>query len=309
VVSDITCTGASTGTVDLATGFAEVLLAPGEDGVCTYTNTRTASITITKEVVPTGAAGPQGGFGFDTVGDGLADRFLNDGGSFILADLLPGTYTVDELVPEGWAVDIDCTSTGERVDTDLNSGTVAITVAAGESVSCTYTNTKLGQISVRKDSQPNAAQDVQFTASYNRVAPVSFVVDDDGNIVDDPDNGLLADLAAADGLRPGIYTITELVPDGWALDDVVCTGAVTSTVQVDGNSVVIDLKNAESIDCVFTNVESAGPLPPTVSPDGSLPSAGGGGLLSFWPIAELLVGLGLIAIVWAKLRPHPTTRT
>ncbi|MBI4935556.1 MAG: hypothetical protein HY828_16875 [Actinobacteria bacterium] len=309
VVSDITCTGASIGTVDLATGYAEVLLGPGEAAVCTYTNTRTATITITKDVLPDGFAGPQGGFGFDSVGDGLADRFLNDGGSFVLADLLPGTYTVDELVPEGWAVDIDCTSTGERVDADTNSGTVAITVAAGDAVSCTYTNTRLGQITVRKDSQPNAAQDVSFTMSYNRVAPVPFVIDDDGNIVDDPDNGLVAERAAADGLRPGTYTFTELVPDGWAVDDVVCTGAVTSTVQVDGDTVVITLNNAETIDCVFTNIAVEPPLPPTVSPDGSLPSAGGGGLLSFWPIAELLVGIGLIAIVWARLRDRPDART
>ena len=103
-VTDIVCTGASTGTVDLATGFAEVLLAAGQDAVCTYTNTRTASITVTKEVLPASVTGPQGGFGFDTVGDGLADRFLNDGESFTLTDLLPGTYTIDELVPDGWAV-------------------------------------------------------------------------------------------------------------------------------------------------------------------------------------------------------------
>ena len=309
VVSDIACTGASTGTVDIASGFVEVLLGAGEDGVCTYTNTRTARITVTKDVVPDTITGPQDGFGFDTVGDGLADRFLNDGESFTLADLLPGTYTIDELVPEGWAVDVECSSTGDRVDADLNSGTAAITVAAGDAVSCTYTNTKLGQISVRKDSIPDSAQDVQFTTSYNRTTRVPFVVDDDGDSEDDPDNGLIADLASADGLHPGIYTITEIVPEGWAVNDVACTGAVNSTVEVTDNTITIDLRDAEIIDCVVSNVAVEPPLPPTVSPDGSLPSAGGGGLLSFWPIAELLVGVGLIAMVWAKLRHPAHTRT
>jgi hypothetical protein len=302
VVSDVTCTGGSTGTVDLVSGFAEVLLGPGEDGVCTYTNTRTASITVTTDVVPDTVAGPPDGLGFDTEGDGLADRFVNDGESFTLEDLSPGTYSVDELVPAGWVADIECSSTGNRVDADLNSGTATITVIAGEAVSCTYTNTKLGQISVRKDSSPDDAQDVQFTASFNRTAPVAFVMDDDGDSVDDPDNGLVADLASADGLRPGLYTITEMVPEGWALSDTMCSGAVNSSVEIDGNTVAIDLRDAEAVDCVFSIVQGESSLSGSTEYDGSLPSAGGGGLLSFWPIAELLVGIGLIAIVWARLR-------
>lgn len=59
--------------------------------------------------------------------------------------------------------------------------------------------------------------------------------------------------ASATGLRPGRFSVTEVVPTGWALQDVVCVGgAVNATPIADG--VTITLLSGESITCIFNNL-------------------------------------------------------
>ena len=55
-----------------------------------------------------------------------------------------------------------------------------INVAAGEVITCTFTNNKRGSITVVKDATPDDAQDFAFTAGGG-LSPTSFSLDDDAN--------------------------------------------------------------------------------------------------------------------------------
>ena len=55
-----------------------------------------------------------------------------------------------------------------------------IDVAAGETVTCTFTNHKRGQIVVVKDADPDDPQDFAFTAGGG-LSPTSFSLDDDAD--------------------------------------------------------------------------------------------------------------------------------
>jgi hypothetical protein len=323
-VADIDCTG---GLTEPGAGHASIVvnLGAGNDATCSFSDVALASIEVTKRVLPEGVAVPQGGFGFDVTGNGQPDGFLTDGQTTGRADLPPGTYTIDELVPAGWVVDIACSGSA-AIDTDELAGSAEITVMAGQSASCTWTNTKLGEITIIKDSRPNDPQDIAFTAAYDRVAPIPFALDDDGDPVDDVENGLLPDRATAEDLRPGLYTITENVPAGWTLELVSCTGAELSTVDASLPTLIIRLAAAESITCTFANDRQIPPTssstvptttsapttttqpPPTIDStttiaggSGVLPPTGGAG--NVVGVAAALAIAGLASAALARRRP------
>ena len=68
-----------------------------------------------------------------------------------MSDVQPGQFTSTETVPAGWNLTkIECddnNSTG-----DLNSATATFNVEAGETVTCTFTNTEEGTLKIVKKS-------------------------------------------------------------------------------------------------------------------------------------------------------------
>ena len=83
-----------------------------------------------------------------------------------------------------------------------------INVGPGETVTCTFTNHKRGQIVVVKDAQPNDAQDFSFTAGGG-LSPTSFSLDDDAD-------GTLSNTRTFSDVAPGSgYSLSETVPSGW----------------------------------------------------------------------------------------------
>jgi hypothetical protein len=73
----------------------------------------------------------------------------------VLTDIPPGSgYSVQETVPVGWEVIAE--------GCDHGNTTGGISIASGELVTCTFTNLKRGRLVVRKDAQPNDAQDFDF---------------------------------------------------------------------------------------------------------------------------------------------------
>ena len=70
--------------------------------------------------------------------------------------------------------------TRRRATCDDGSPVSNIDVSAGETVTCTFTNRKRGQIVVVKDAQPNDPQDFAFTAGGG-LSPSSFSLDDDSD--------------------------------------------------------------------------------------------------------------------------------
>ena len=87
--------------------------------------------------------------------------------------MTPGSgYSLAETVPSGWD------QTGATCDD--GSPIANISISAGETVTCTFTNRKRGQIVVVKDAQPNDPQDFAFTAGGG-LSPASFQLDDDAD--------------------------------------------------------------------------------------------------------------------------------
>jgi hypothetical protein len=178
---------------------------------CTLTNTQRGSITIIKDAVPDD---PQP-FGYTTTGTGLSPFTLVDNGDPTTArrtftNLVPGAYSVTETLPvTGWDLTgLRCTSTNgsSTLGTTLATGLATIGLGAGDSVTCTYTNTKRGHVTVRKTENgavPTTAYTFRLTGGPDSV---SITRTTDGINLGNLDFGLL---------KPGTYTLCELaVPAG-----------------------------------------------------------------------------------------------
>ena len=125
----------------------------------------------------------------------------------------------------------------------LATGVASIDLQPGETVTCTYTNTKRGSITVVKDAQPDAAQDFTFSGTLG-----DFSLDDDAD----------ATLPASrlfSALLPGSFTIAEGANAAWALTNIVCLGDTGSgsSQNLAGRSVTIGLDPGENVTCTFTN--------------------------------------------------------
>ena len=209
-------------TGSLANRQATFNVEAGETVTCTFTNTKRGQIVVQKQTNPDGD--PQS-FSFNASYD--ADGFaLSDGQSNDSGDLDPGTYSVSENVPQGWDLD--------SATCDDGSNPSSIGLAAGETVTCVFTNEKDAHIVVQKQTEPNADPQVfAFSASY------------------DQDGYSLADGQSNDSgdLDPGSYSVSENVPSGWDLSSVVCSDQSPASA--------ISLQAGETVTCVFTNTKRA----------------------------------------------------
>jgi hypothetical protein len=275
-LSNIVCTGATASTVLIGGDAAfnagdtavSVDLAPGEDVVCTFTNTEQGSITIIKDTVPNSGQD----FSYTATGAGVANFDLDDDGtdanplsnSRAFTGLAPGIRTFNEIPMAGWDLsNLVCNgatastiSIGDDADFDAGDTAVTIDLAPGEDVTCTFINTEQGSITIIKDVVPNGGQDFGFTATGTGVA--NFDLDDDGT-----DANPLSNDRPFTGLNPGLRTFAEVPVAGWTLSNIVCTGATASTVSIGGDEVfnagetaiVVDLAPGEHVVCTFTNTE------------------------------------------------------
>ncbi|MDY6876711.1 MAG: GEVED domain-containing protein [Chloroflexota bacterium] len=223
----VVCTG---GDSDPLSNGVTIHLDPGETIICTFTNVQRGSITIVKETKP------DGGTGFDFTGD-LGIFGLDDGDSQVFSNLLPDDYDVTEVVPDGWDMDgVVCT--GGESDPITNG--VRVHLDPGAAIVCTFSNFQPGSITIVKDTDPAGGTGFDFTGDLG-----SFGLDD-------------GDSQVFSNLLPDDYEVTEIVPDGWDLDDVVCTGGGSTPIN---NGVRIHLDPGETIVCTFINVQ-IGPIPP-----------------------------------------------
>ena len=104
-------------------------------------------------------------------------------------------------MPGGWE------QTGATCDD--GSSPSSIDVAAGETVTCTFSNRKYGQIVVVKDATPNDPQDFTFTAGGG-LSPASFELDDDSDAT-------LSNTHTFNDITPGSgYSVAESLPTGWS---------------------------------------------------------------------------------------------
>jgi plastocyanin len=246
-LTDITCAGGGPNTTDTGR-TATIGLDPGENVTCTFTNTQEGTITVVKDAVNDA---PQD-FSFTTTGgltpptfslDDDADGTLSD--TQVFGDLLPGEFTVSEAAdPPGWQL-TDITCAGGGSDTTETARTATIGLDPGENVTCTFTNTEEGSITIVKDAQPNDPQDFSFTTTGG-LTPPTFDLDDDAD-------GTLSNTRAFNDLLPGAFTVTEGAdPSGWSLTNLQCTGGGADTTTA-GHTATIGLAPGEAVTCTFTN--------------------------------------------------------
>jgi hypothetical protein len=212
------------------------VLAAGATVTCTFTNTRDATVTITKDAVPNDAQD----FAFSTSGDGPApwsafsldddaDGTLLNSRTFTFPAAQHGAKTVTEGAVAGW----DLTGlTCSEGSTNLGTRTASFTVDPGDAITCTFTNTKRGTIRVVKATNPAGAGGFIFTGD------AAGTIGDGQSIV-------------VGNLVPGTYTSTEAVMTGWDLTGIVCgTGGSGDTAT---RTATFNLPAGGDITCTFTN--------------------------------------------------------
>lgn len=175
-----------------------------------------------------------------TLSSGQMDR------SFLLR---PGTYTVEELVEPGWAVNlVVCTLLdGSIVEQDTAGRSLTVTVVNDKDsmIDCRFYNqpTQTGRIVVDKVTSPASGPSFDFDASWLTGAQDFSVADTDTPVGYD--------------LPIGTYSIDELSAFLWSLTEVSCTdqaGAPRGTISSTGAS-GLEIVDDRVITCVFTNTQ------------------------------------------------------
>ncbi|MDM8522467.1 SBBP repeat-containing protein [Desulfococcaceae bacterium HSG8] len=205
-------------------------LGAGETVTCIFTNIQQrGTIIVEKQTDPDGAPDS-----FTFSGD--ADGSITDDASLVSSNLLPGTYTSQEIVPAGWNLtSIRCYDPTGDSSGDVNTKTATFKVEAGETVRCVFTNTqKRGTIIVEKQTDPDGAPD-----SFTFGDDASGTISDGGQIV-------------VSDLLPGSYTSQETVPAGWELTSIVCDDG-NSTVSLADFRANFQVEAGETVKCTFHN--------------------------------------------------------
>jgi len=201
-----------------------------------------------------------------------------------------GPHTVSETAGTGTNLANYATTIGG--DCAANG---SITLAPGDTKSCTITNERLGTIVINKVAVPTSPQDFNFNCTL--LGP--FTLDDDGgngNPLDDTKTFL--------GVAPGNYDCAESQVSGWLIqiscndpDGGTTTSSPTAHIDVDGG---------ETVECTFTNTfvpgesQAVGGIMGLIdAPDGTPPATGAASGDS--QRAGLLGLLALAAVVFAGL--------
>ncbi len=219
-----------------------ISLQAGETVTCTFTNTKMGNIIINKVTDP---AGSTQSFSFDGTGTGYNDFSLTDTATPNNQQVIPGAYSISEGAVAGW--------TQTSAVCDMDETIESLDVGAGETVTCTFTNTQQqGHIIVNKVTNP--AADPQ---SFNFVAGGTGYT-----------NFSLTDVAAPNDqtLNAGAYSISETLPTGWTQTSATCVSSMQDIESIGS----LELDAGETITCTFTNTKSGNIIVDKVtSPSGS----------------------------------------
>ncbi|HLW54852.1 MAG TPA: hypothetical protein VKW06_18600 [Candidatus Angelobacter sp.] len=209
-----------TSTFSNLTGTTATINLAGTSGAsvtCTFTNNGAGHIIVQKHTNPAGSAQS---FTYTTTGTGYTGFSLTDGGSNTdggtppTGGLAPGAYTISETTPvNGWVLTsrtCSLTTTGSGTSTFPASGTTqpaSISLGAGDTVTCVYTNTKPdARITLSPPSATNAVGSAHtFTATVQQNTGSGFTNAPDGTTVA---FSLLNNTAGAAFVGPSTCTTT-----------------------------------------------------------------------------------------------------
>lgn len=203
---------------------AVISVDDGETVTCTFTNRKRARIIVEKFAAPSDT-----GQDFEFDASYLdANFFLKHGENNTSGWLVPATYSVGELTPEGWDLtSATCNNNDSPDSIQLNSGDV---------VTCTFKNVQRAQIKLVKEIE-GSSNTFDFT---HDIAGLD-------TMLTPADNSSASDLS--DLLKPGSYSIAEVAEAGWDLVSASCDDN-------DGNDPAsIQLDPGELVTCTFKNVQ------------------------------------------------------
>jgi uncharacterized repeat protein (TIGR01451 family) len=248
-LTSFACTGAAAGPTQISTYDYSLAVAKGETVVCTFTNVAKGEIEIVKNTL-----GGDGTFSFTTSGGELPASFdIATSGLTGKHDFLVtpgGGYTVAEgSVPSGWSqTGLSCTS-GGTVDAS-NHAQADITVAPGGFVKCTFTNTKLATLIVKKVVDNSNGGGTKGPGDFS-IHVSTGGIDLKGSPAAGSSSG-----TTYSGLLPGTYKVSEDAVSGYSLTNI-------SGCLADG-SVVLDA--GATVTCTLTNTSASPPPPPAPAP-------------------------------------------
>ncbi|MBI4286821.1 MAG: hypothetical protein HY671_00130, partial [Chloroflexi bacterium] len=249
----IICTD-PTGNTTVTGNRASIGLDAGETITCTFTNRKidnTGTIVIVKNSVPNDSQvfnfsmSSFGAFSLDD--DGINNNPLSNTRTF--ANLQPDLYTVTELFPiTGWYLLHGSVCKYPDGSTTAFGSQATINLAAGATVTCTFTNYKAGRVIVNKVTVPAGDPTVfRFTGAW-----ASFPLKDGQTY----DSGPLSPT----GQDSFFYALSETSVSGWTTS-LACTdpdggttvGPTAANPSVPTSSANIDLDPGETVTCTFTN--------------------------------------------------------
>ncbi len=222
-LTDLTCVGtdpdnwsASTNDSGALNGSVQIDLQPGEDVVCTFTNTERGSIIVKKQAV--GATAADAGDTFTYTGDAAGEITvpIADDEEIRVDNLVPGTYSSTEQFTTGWTLDsISCDDSESDTPSTTNAATSLATfkVDPGETVTCLFRNIKP---ELTKSSDPSTT-DANPTL-VPRASTITYTV-----TVQNPGAAAIPSSALVDSLPAGVsdpFDVTEVQGtwDSYAFD-------------------------------------------------------------------------------------------
>src|SRR2546425_8698438 len=161
------------------TATASITLAANDTVTCTFTDTKRGQIVVDKVTSP---SGDPTSFTFNTTGTGYGGFTLTDAAPPNDQTLSPGSYSVSEAVPAGWDLTgLSCvsslgTSTFSTTAPPVagpGTATASNTLAARDTVTRTFPDTKRGQIVVDKVTSPSG-DPTSFSFSTTGTGYASF---------------------------------------------------------------------------------------------------------------------------------------
>src|SRR5205807_1726065 len=179
---------------------------------CSFTNTQRGTIIVKKVTNPVGAPG-----NFTFTGD--AAGTIGDGGTIIVNNLVPGTYTSTEANPApgfdltGLSCNDGASATVSTVS--LATRTTTFKLDPGETVTCTFTNRQRGHAKVIKTvngSAPTGGQSFTFQLRQGATAIAAGTILETSTA--NAANGGVINFATY--LVPGsTYQLCEQMMPGW----------------------------------------------------------------------------------------------
>ncbi len=174
----------------------------------------TATITIALDVQPDSKtnfsfAGGLGAFLLDDITPQDGDAYDNHKTFTVPA----GTYTVTEALPSGWSnANISCNPPANTI-ADLTKNQIVINAASGANITCTFVTQRTGQLIAGAYNDHNHNHVRNSNDQWLRGWQMQLRSGQSGQVTVQTTD--LEGRTVFDGLRPGSYTICEVLVSGW----------------------------------------------------------------------------------------------